>query len=49
MWLFTPAVKEACSRKLAAQWHGPYTVVDKKAPSIPYAAYWKCTPNCGAS
>ncbi len=29
VWLYTPAVKEGRSKKLATQWHGPYTIVDK--------------------
>ena len=29
VWLYTPAVKEGRSKKLATQWRGPYTVVDK--------------------
>lgn len=29
VWLYTPAVKEGRSRKLATQWRGPYTIVDK--------------------
>ena len=29
VWLYTPAVKEGRSKKLATQWHGPYTILDK--------------------
>ena len=32
VWLYNPAVKEGCSKKLATQWHGPYTVMDKISP-----------------
>ena len=29
VWLYTPAVKEGRSKKLATQWRGPCTIVDK--------------------
>ena len=29
VWLYTPAVKEGCNKKVATQWRGPYTIVDK--------------------
>ena len=32
VWLYTPVVKQANTKKFSAFWKGPYTVIDKASP-----------------